>query len=180
MTALIRVAPNLRAIPATHVSLQFVDRRRLGPTDDIRRHRLVGITAKAPDFEIVVARVECVAQRRRGLGWPLVTKHPLVPGAGQLVSLYACCDGAFRGMTDRTSINTFAGASAAIISLCLRISGTRYAKSVVNNSRKYVADVDTSEPTWSNECDNEFLRFTLIDRLCERLFNWTCKQILRW
>src|ERR1700716_1809866 len=55
VAALIRVAPDLRAILASHVTLQFVDRCRLRPTDNIQRHRLVRIAAEAPDFEIAVA-----------------------------------------------------------------------------------------------------------------------------
>src|SRR4030088_1092986 len=68
VAALIRVAPDLRAILASHVTLQFVDRCRLRPTDNIQRHRLVRIAAEAPDFEIAVARVESVTSRGRRVG----------------------------------------------------------------------------------------------------------------
>src|ERR1700716_1026312 len=37
VAALIRVAPDLRGILASHVTLQFVDRCRLRPTDNIQR-----------------------------------------------------------------------------------------------------------------------------------------------
>src|SRR4030088_504822 len=47
MASLVRIAPNLRTILATHVAFQFVDGRRLRSTNDIQSNRLVRITAKA-------------------------------------------------------------------------------------------------------------------------------------
>lgn len=63
MAALVRIAPDLRAVLAPHVSLQLMDQRRLRPADDIQSDGLMGIAAEAPNFEIAVARVQRVAQR---------------------------------------------------------------------------------------------------------------------
>ena len=41
-----------------------MDRRRLGPAHDIQRHGLVRITTEAPDFEVAVACIQRIAQRR--------------------------------------------------------------------------------------------------------------------
>jgi hypothetical protein len=50
------------------------------PAHDIERNGLVGIAAETSDLKIAVTSVERVAERRRGLGWLLVTEHALVPG----------------------------------------------------------------------------------------------------
>ena len=68
MVALVRVAPNLRAILASHVEFQFMDRRRLRPPHDVEGDSLVGIATEASDFEKSVTSIERVAQSRRGLG----------------------------------------------------------------------------------------------------------------
>jgi hypothetical protein len=57
MTPLVGVAANLRAILAAHVPLQFVDRRRLWPADNIQRYRLVGVAAKAANLKVKISGV---------------------------------------------------------------------------------------------------------------------------
>src|SRR5947207_13731403 len=85
-----------RAILAPHVALQLVDRRRLGPSDDVERDGLVGVAAEAAHFEIEVAGIEGIAEQRRGLRRPLVAEHPLVPGrAGEAVRFLARAGGLF-------------------------------------------------------------------------------------
>ena len=64
MAALVGISTGLRTVPAAHVALQLVDRGRLGPPDDVERHGLVGVAAKAFDFEIGVAGVEGITQGR--------------------------------------------------------------------------------------------------------------------
>jgi hypothetical protein len=61
MAPLERIAPNLRAVLAPHVPLQFVDGRRLRPAHDVQRHRLVSVAAEAADLKVKVSRVEGVA-----------------------------------------------------------------------------------------------------------------------
>jgi hypothetical protein len=63
MTSLERIAANLRAVFASHVPLQFVDRRRLRPPHDIERDRLVGIATQAANLEVPISCVERVAER---------------------------------------------------------------------------------------------------------------------
>jgi hypothetical protein len=62
MAALVWIAANLRAVLAAYVALQFMDGCRLGPTHDVQRDRLMGVAAKAFDFEIKItgadARIE--------------------------------------------------------------------------------------------------------------------------
>jgi hypothetical protein len=62
MAALERIAPDLRAILAAHVALQFVDGRRLRPTHDVQRHFLMRVAAEAADLEVEVSGVLCIAQ----------------------------------------------------------------------------------------------------------------------
>ena len=57
MAALIGIAANLRAILAAQVSLQFVDRRRFRPRNDVQRHGLVGVAAEAADLEVEIPAV---------------------------------------------------------------------------------------------------------------------------
>jgi hypothetical protein len=92
MAALVRIAPHLRAVLAPHVSLQLVDRGRLRAPHDVERHRLVRVAAKAFDFEIAVARIERVAQRRRWLRRTLKPEHALIPRLdGEPVGFLAAC-----------------------------------------------------------------------------------------
>jgi len=67
MTALEGIAANLRAVLASHVSLQLVDGRGLGPSHNVERNGLVRVAAETADFEIEVASVEGVTERRRRL-----------------------------------------------------------------------------------------------------------------
>jgi hypothetical protein len=80
MAPLERIAPNLRAVLAPHVPLQFVDGRHLRPAHDIQRHRLVRVAAEAADLEIEVSGIESIAQSGRWLGRSLETEHALVLG----------------------------------------------------------------------------------------------------
>jgi hypothetical protein len=90
MAALVWISTNLGAVLAAHVALQLMDRRRLGPTNDVKGDALMGIATEAPDFEIAITSIECVAERRRRLGRSLVTEHTLVPGfTGEPISLLA-------------------------------------------------------------------------------------------
>jgi len=61
MAPLVRVAANLRAVLAAHVAFQLMDWRGLPTAHNVELNGLVGVTAKAPDFEIAVSRIECVA-----------------------------------------------------------------------------------------------------------------------
>jgi hypothetical protein len=63
VTTLVRIAPDLRAVLAAHVPLQFVDRRRLRSTDNVERDRRMGVAAEAPDLKVAVTGVEHVSQR---------------------------------------------------------------------------------------------------------------------
>ena len=67
MAALVRIAANLRTVPASHVSFQFVDRGGLWPPHDVERDGLVRVAAEAADFEIEVTGVEGITERRRSV-----------------------------------------------------------------------------------------------------------------
>jgi hypothetical protein len=60
-----------RAVLAAHVSLKLMDRGRFRPANDVERHRLVGLAAKAFDLEIGIKAYminrECPICF--GLGW---------------------------------------------------------------------------------------------------------------
>ena len=64
MAALVRIAPDLRAVFAPHVPLQFMDRRCLWRAHDVQGIGLVGVAAKAAQFEVAVLGIECVTGRR--------------------------------------------------------------------------------------------------------------------
>lgn len=90
MTTLIGIASNLRAVLATHIPFQFVDRRCLRSTDNIEGNCLVSVAAMAPNLKVAVAGVQGVAKRRGRLRRPLEGEHALVPSlAGQPVRLLA-------------------------------------------------------------------------------------------
>jgi hypothetical protein len=80
MAPLERIAPNLRAVLAPHVPLQFVDGHRLRPAHDVQRHSLMRIAAEAADLKIEISCVQSVAEARRGLSRSFETQHALVPG----------------------------------------------------------------------------------------------------
>jgi hypothetical protein len=67
MAALVWVSPDLGTVLTPHVSLQFMDWRRLGPANDLQRHRLVGTASEAFDFEVSISGIERVAERGRWL-----------------------------------------------------------------------------------------------------------------
>ena len=97
MRPLVRVAPNLRAIPTTHVALKLVDRCCLGSADHIKRHGLVRVATDAPHFEIEVPRVQRVAQ---------LAEHALVPGvAGKPIGLLAGLCGALCRRTNGSAVD---------------------------------------------------------------------------
>src|ERR1700730_1444698 len=64
------------------------------------------VTAKAADLEISLARVQRVSHHRRGLCWPLITEHSLVPGlTGEAIGFLARFLRAFRRCPDRTAVD---------------------------------------------------------------------------
>ena len=90
MTTLEGIAANLRAVLASHVSLQLVDGRGLGPSHNVERNGLVRVAAETADFEIEVASIERIAERRRRLRGAAIPKHALVPRfAGKAVGFPA-------------------------------------------------------------------------------------------
>jgi hypothetical protein len=78
---LVGIAADLRTILAAHISFKLVDWRRLRPAHDVQRDRLVSVATDAPDLEITIAGVECVAQRGRGLCRPLVANMRWFPAS---------------------------------------------------------------------------------------------------
>jgi hypothetical protein len=113
MAALVRIAANLGAILAPHISIQFVDWSSLRPTNDIQRHRLVRVATKAFDFEIEITSIERVADAWRRLGRSLKAEHPLVPGdTCEPVSLLARFFRALCGRADRTAVDRLSRLSA--------------------------------------------------------------------
>ena len=72
MAALVGIAADLRAILAAHIPFQFMDRRRLRPTDNIQCHRLVGVTAQAADLKVEIPYVD-IAERLFLRGRELMT-----------------------------------------------------------------------------------------------------------
>ena len=94
-----------RTVLAAHVALKLMDRGRLGPANDVERHRLVGFAAKAFDFEIGIAAVEGVTEGRRGLRRPLESEHALAPrDAGEMIRNPARFRGLLRRMPDGCAI----------------------------------------------------------------------------
>jgi hypothetical protein len=79
MAPLVRIAPDWRAIPASHVALKLVNGRDLRSAHDIQGDRLMGVAAETSDFEIEISGVEGVAETRRWLSRSLETEHTLVP-----------------------------------------------------------------------------------------------------
>jgi hypothetical protein len=79
MAALEGIAAHLRTVPAPHVALQLVNRRRLWPSHDVERDRLMRVAAEAADFEIEVASIDGIAERRRWLRGTAIAEPPLVP-----------------------------------------------------------------------------------------------------
>jgi hypothetical protein len=97
-----RIAADLRAILASHVALELVDRRRLRPADDIEGNRLMGVAAEALDLEIAIASIQRITKSWRGLGRLLEGEHAHVPSlARELVRVAARMDGLLRGRSNR-------------------------------------------------------------------------------
>src|SRR5258706_10028065 len=91
MAALVWIAPNLRAVLATHVAFQFMDRRCLWSPHDVEGNGLMRVAAKAFHFEIAVPCVDRIAQRRRWLRRTLKAEHALGPRlAREPVGFLAC------------------------------------------------------------------------------------------
>ena len=62
----------------------------LGPPHDVERDGLMNVAPEAADLKIGVARIERVAEGRRGLRGTLKGEHALRPGfAGELVGFLA-------------------------------------------------------------------------------------------
>jgi hypothetical protein len=66
MTSIEGASRQFGAVLATHVALEFVDRRGLRAAYDIEPDSLVRVAAKTPDFQIGVAAVQSIANCR---GW---------------------------------------------------------------------------------------------------------------
>jgi hypothetical protein len=67
MAALIGITAQLRAVLASHVALQLMDRRCLRAPPNIEGNGLMGIAVEAADLKIEVFCIERVTERRRGL-----------------------------------------------------------------------------------------------------------------
>ena len=101
MAALERIAAHLGAVFAAHVAFQFMNRRGLWSPHDVQRYGLVGVAAKAADFEISEASVESITERWRRLRRSFVTKHPLIPCfTGKAVGFLAGLPGPFSRRPD--------------------------------------------------------------------------------
>lgn len=79
MAALVGPSLKPRAILAAHVTLQFMDRRRLRPPDDVERDSLMRVATQALHFEIAVSGVDRITERRGWLRRSLKAEHSLVP-----------------------------------------------------------------------------------------------------
>src|SRR6476660_1032864 len=113
MTPLVRIAPDLRAVFASHVAFEFVNRRCLRSPHDVERDGLVRVAAKTTDFKIAVPGIERVTQRRRRLRWSLVAEHAHVPRfAGELVGFLPRQLCFLGGKPDRMPVEIFAGLGA--------------------------------------------------------------------
>ena len=145
MAALVGVAPNLRAVLAAHVPLQFVDGRRLRPAHDVQRHSLMRVAAKAADLKVEISRVQSVAEARRGLSRSFESEHALVPGdTRQPVSFLPSLGRALRRMPDRTAVNAFArlGAHQGKNAPAWRRSASRYGLGSTRSVPLPVADAE--------------------------------------
>jgi hypothetical protein len=90
MTALVGIAPNLTAILAAQMPLQFVDRCRLWSADDIECDSLVRVTAETANLKVAVAGIQGFAESVGRLRRTLEREHTFVPGFhGQAIGLLA-------------------------------------------------------------------------------------------
>ena len=96
-----------------HITLKLMDRCRIRPPHDVERDGLVRIAAEAADLKVVVARIERVAEGRRGLRRSLEREHALVPGvAGELVGFPTRFRRALGRYADRCAVKPVAGFGA--------------------------------------------------------------------
>jgi hypothetical protein len=147
MAPLERIAPNLRAVLASHVPLQFVDGRRLRPAYDIQRHRLVRVAAEAADLKIEISCVQSVGEARRGLSRSFESEHALVPGdTCQTVSFLPSLGRALRRLPDRTAVTALArfGAHQGKNAPAWRRSASRYGLGLEEAEPLLIVDVDKS------------------------------------
>jgi hypothetical protein len=79
-----------------------MDWRLLRSPYDVERNGLVRVAAKAPNFEIAVSSIECIAQRRRWLRRTLEAEHGSFHAstASRSASLRACVAHAAAALTD--------------------------------------------------------------------------------
>ena len=61
MAALVRPPLKSRTILASQAAFQFMDRRCLGTPNNVQRHGLMGVAAKAFDFEIAEPGIDRVS-----------------------------------------------------------------------------------------------------------------------
>ena len=91
-----------RSIPP-HVAFQFVGRRGLRSSHDVQRHGLVRVATEASDFDIEIARIERVTERRRWLRGTAIAEHALFQASQ--ASLSACLRASFaRSAAMRTEL----------------------------------------------------------------------------
>jgi hypothetical protein len=127
MAALVGIT--LRAVLASHVTLQFVDCGRLWPADIVQRHGLMRITTEAADLKVEISSVQSVAEARRGLSRSLVPQHALILRyTGETVSFLPSLGRALRRMPYRTAVNALArfGAHQGKNAPAWRPSASRY------------------------------------------------------
>ncbi|MET4022861.1 hypothetical protein ABIC10_007997 [Bradyrhizobium sp. S3.2.12] len=99
----------MRAVLTPHVPFQFMDRRCLRSSHDVERNRLVGVAAKAADFEVAVTGIERIAELGRRLRWTLETEHARVPRRdGEPVGLLPRFGRAFCRRPDGRAVNPLA------------------------------------------------------------------------
>jgi hypothetical protein len=78
MTALIGIAGHLRAVFASHIALQLVDRRRLLPAHDVERNSLMSVAAETADLKIDVPALSASPSVGDGCAGPLKSSMRLV------------------------------------------------------------------------------------------------------
>jgi hypothetical protein len=113
MAALVGIAPDFGAVFAPHVASEFVNRCRLRSPHDVEGNGLMRVAAQAADFEIAIARIECVTERGRWLRRSLKPEHALVPRLDrEPVGLLARCRRPVCRRPDRRAVDRLAGLGA--------------------------------------------------------------------
>ena len=64
LTCFAVLAADLRAILASHISFEFVDRRMLRSANEVECDGLIGVASQAANFEVAIASVYSVAEGR--------------------------------------------------------------------------------------------------------------------